>query len=142
MEEENRKTELEAKGSKGEGGNSEQNEEGTWEKVTEEEGNANQRDERTAENGETNARRNTGKPRTEDEMMTEKDHNTQASLTDLVTIALTKDSHATSTEEQSADNKKRKIPLKENQTSTEVRTKTPTKDSKGEHRGKSIRGKS
>ena len=39
-----------------------------------------------------------------------------------------------STEEQSVDNKKEKIPLKENQTSTEARTQTPTKDSIGDHR--------
>ena len=72
--------------------------------MTGEEGNANARDKRAVENEETNAGGNPGKPRTEDEMMTEKDHNTQASLTDSVTITLIEESQATATEEQSVGN--------------------------------------
>ena len=67
-------------------------------------------------------------------MIMDKYQNTQASLADLVPIALTQDSQATSTEEQSVDITKRKIPLKQNQTSTEVRTQTTTKEIKGDYR--------
>ena len=99
----------------------------------EEEGHTNEQGERVAENRESNTVTNTGKPRTEDEMMMEIYQNTQVSLTDSETIALTEDSQDMPTEEQSVDNKKRKIPLKENQKITEVRMQAPKKYRIGEH---------